>query len=122
MIFLVDENLSPRIVVALRDAGHVAKHVRDDPGSGAPDEQVVLAATRLGAVIVTADTDFGAILARSRNKTPSVILVRALLDLPVSRQGSLIVANVAQLSSALESGAIVVISLDGIRIRPLPLG
>lgn len=74
-----------------------------------------------GAVIVTADTDFGTLLARSGLVGPSVVLVRELLGLSVDDQGRLIAANLGQIRSALEAGAVVVLSTDGIRVRPLPI-
>jgi predicted nuclease of predicted toxin-antitoxin system len=74
-----------------------------------------------GAVVVTADTDFGALLAQGRRSEPSVVLVRELLALPVAEQGRLLAANIDQVRDVLVKGAIVVFSLNDIRVRPLPI-
>jgi hypothetical protein len=66
-------------------------------------------------------TDFGTLLARSGRSGPSVILVRELLGLSVDDQGRLIAANLEQFRAALAAGAVVVLSVDGIRVRPLPI-
>lgn len=121
MNFLVDESLSPRLCDFLSVCGDSAQHVRDSPGSGSPDTAVIEAALASQSVVVTADTDFGTLLSRSGRSHPSVILVRALLALPVDTQGALIARNLDQFRGALESGAVVVINQEGIRIRPLPI-
>ena len=74
-----------------------------------------------GAVIITADTDFAALLVHSGKTEPSVILVRDLLSLPVASQGRLLAANLDQIREVLITGTIVVFSLDDIRVRPLPI-
>lgn len=121
MRFLVDENLSPRLCDFLGFDGGIAEHVRDAVGSGAADAQVLEAAGERGAVIVTADTDFGTLLVRSGRSGPSVLLVRELLGLSVDDQGRLIAANLEQMHPALTAGAVVVLAPDGIRVRPLPI-
>ncbi len=121
MNFLIDESLSPALCAYLTTAIDTAAHVRDVTGTGATDATILDVAARRGAVVVTADTDFGTLVARSRLRRPSVVLVRELLDLPVTEQGRLLVANVDRIRDALEAGAIVVFAHDGIRIRPLPV-
>ena len=121
MRFLVDENLSPRLCGFLTAEGDTAQHVHEVLGAGASDHQVMQHAIDLGAVIITADTDFGALLVRGGRTEPSVILVRELLSLPVASQGRLLAANLDQVREVLITGAIVAFSLDDIRVRPLPL-
>jgi predicted nuclease of predicted toxin-antitoxin system len=119
--FLVDENLSPRLCGFLAAESDTAEHVHEVLGSGASDHEVMRHAIDRGAVIITADTDFGALLAHGGKTDPSVILVRDLLSLPVANQGRLLAANLDQVREVLITGAIVVFSLDDIRVRPLPL-
>lgn len=121
MRFLVDENLSPRLCAFLTAEGDTAEHVHEVLDTGASDHEVMQHAIDHGAVIITADTDFGALLAHGGGTEPSVILVRELLSLPVASQGRLLAANLDQIREVLITGAIVVFSRDDIRVRPLPL-
>ena len=121
MRFLVDENLSPRLCGLFTAESDAAQHVHEVIGSGASDHEVMQYAIDRGAVIITADTDFGALLVQGGRTEPSVILVRELLSLPVASQGRLLAANLDQVREVLITGAIVVFSLDDIRVRPLPL-
>ena len=121
MKFLLDQNVSPALVGLLADADHLAEHVRDLGMREAPDD-VVLAATRdAGAVLISSDTDFGELLARSNANGPSVILLRRQEGRRASKIASLIVANLKAVADDLASGAIVVLDDDRVRIRSLPL-
>lgn len=104
----------------LTGGSDTAEHVRDAVGPGATDQQILTYALDHAAVIVTADTDFGGLLARGRMSEPSVVLVRELLSLPVA-QGRLLAANLDQVREVLTKGAVVVFSLEDIRVRLLPI-
>jgi predicted nuclease of predicted toxin-antitoxin system len=58
VIFLVDEQLPPRLAQWLRERRHDARHVLEIGLGGRPDKQVMTAAADMAAVLVTKDSDF----------------------------------------------------------------
>jgi predicted nuclease of predicted toxin-antitoxin system len=119
--FLVDNALSPVVAVALVRAGHDAAHVRDRSIQHADDETVFACAAQEGRIIVSADTDFGQILARRTAKEPSVILFRRGTERRPERQVALLLKNLPGIVDALESGSVVTFEQHRIRIHSLPL-
>jgi predicted nuclease of predicted toxin-antitoxin system len=59
-----------------------------------------------GRVIVSADTDFGALLAHRRVREPSVVLVRELVEMPPRDLVDVIVRYLDVLEAHLAAGAI----------------
>lgn len=105
MRFRVDENLSPRIAELLTRSGNDAVHVRDIQAASAPDSTVIELALRGGQVIISAETDFGALLAQARATKPSVILVREITDLRPKPFVETILEHLDLLESHLQRGA-----------------
>jgi hypothetical protein len=85
--FLIDNNLSPLLAEALKAAGHDAVHVRDLGMQAAPDEAVLERAHAVGQVLISADTDFGGFLSRSKASSPSVTPRVAARPIPPARAG-----------------------------------
>lgn len=121
MRFLLDESLSPRVARILNDAGHDTVHARDHALTSAADPVVLQAAVDDTRVLLTLDTDFGTLLARSGDTLPSVILFRGEVTRRPERQAALLLANLDQFEPDLVTGALVVIGDNRIRVRPLPI-
>ncbi len=120
MRLVVDMNLSPRWVGWLREAGFDAEHWSTIGDATATDAVIMRAAYDRGAVVITNDLDFGAMLASSGTEGPSVIQLRAA-DLRPEALAPILIETVRQLSSELESGALVTLESARNRVRLLPL-
>jgi predicted nuclease of predicted toxin-antitoxin system len=102
----------------LRDAGHEAVRAGDVGLLGKPDVEVMALAVEQARVVVSADTDFGELLALGGYSMPSVILLRRNHD--PHDQSATILSVMADVSDDLDGGAVVVVA-DRVRVRSLPI-
>ena len=121
MKLLIDNALSPQIASALRENGYDAIHVRDINLHAAPDEEVFAEAERDERVIVSADTDFGALLALRGSVSPSFTLFRKTTGVRPSVIGSQLLELLHRYKQEIEAGCILTVTNDLVRIRLLPI-
>jgi predicted nuclease of predicted toxin-antitoxin system len=121
--FLIGNAISPTLSRHLEKAGHDCVHVRDYGLGSATDAVIFERAAAEDRIVVSADTDFGTLLAEHQSSRPSVVLFRRtsgnrLLEFELL-SASLLRSEIRE---ALDRGSIVVIEPKRIRIRALPIG
>lgn len=121
MKLLLDANLSPEVARLLKEAGHDAIHVADIGLLTAADPEILQAAAKKERILLTADSDFGALLALGSLASPSVLLLRSADHLRPRGQAELLAANLSLISEDLEKGAIASLTRDRLRVRELPI-
>ena len=113
--------LALRVAAELRADGHDAIHLSEQGLSRLQDEEIFVKATSEGRTIVTADLDFGEILARTGSKSVSVIVLR-LVNLEANQVVPLLRHVLVTAAAELDRGAVVLVEESRFRIRRLPLG
>lgn len=120
MRILVDESLSDTVAELLAGAGHDVLHLRDLDLLGAPDTVVMRAAADDARVLISADTDFGELLALNRHPGPSVVILRRSPHRP-TEQAQLLLGALPDLEDSLIEGAVVSLTPATARVRKLPI-
>jgi predicted nuclease of predicted toxin-antitoxin system len=117
---LIDESLQHDLAGALSGQGHDAVHVADLGLQGAPDVEVLAKARTDDRVVVTADTDFGTLLALSGASGPSVVLLRRS-GRRVPERVRIVLLVLDLVADQLAAGSVVTVDNERVRIRPLPV-
>jgi predicted nuclease of predicted toxin-antitoxin system len=120
MKILVDMNLSPRWIDFRASAGFEAAHWSQIGASDARDTEVMHWTADHDHIVLTSDLDFGAILAATHDRRPSVVQLRSDV-LTTSVIGSVVVAALRQMTRELNDGALVSVDTTRTRLRVLPL-
>ena len=120
MRVLVDMNLSPRWVALLAAAGFESVHWSHIGARDAPDPVIMGYGAAHGYVVLTHDLDFGAILAATARRKPSVVQLRAD-DVRPEAIGTQVLAALRQMTRELDDGALLTVDTNRSRLRLLPL-
>ncbi len=114
MSFVADESVDQQIIERLRDEGHAVWYIVE-ASPGASDEDVLEFAKHKGAILLTADKDFGEMVFRQRRVTEGVIFIR-LAGQSQKRKAEIVASAVKRHGEELLR-AFSVITPGGIRIR-----
>lgn len=121
MRFLIDNALPPRLARLLAAAGHDAVHVRDYALGAAKDELILAKAREEDRIVVSADTDFGTLLAMLEVNRPSFILFRDPDRLTAEDYAGVLLPSLPLLAAELASGCVAVFRSGRLRVRKLPI-
>jgi predicted nuclease of predicted toxin-antitoxin system len=119
--FLIDNALPPSLADLLTAAGNDAVHVRSYQMQAAKDEEILARARLEERVIVSADSDFGMLLAAQDAEQPSFILFREPNLLIAADYFEQLSAALPALAPALSNGCVAVFRNRRLRVRKLPL-
>lgn len=121
MSILLDMNISPEWVLLSCKAGFDCVHWTSIGAPTAEDREIFTWASANGYVVFTHDLDFGAILAATNAKAPSVIQIRMQNWLPEEAQLQRITEYLNRYAKELDGGALISIDESRLKIRILPL-
>jgi predicted nuclease of predicted toxin-antitoxin system len=120
MKFLVDMNLSPTWVDFLLVSGFEAVHWAQIGAHDAGDAKIMQWTADHDHIVLTSDLDFGAILASTQSRRPSVLQLRSDILTPTAI-GPVVIAAIRHSDEELRSGALVSVDAVRARLRILPL-
>ena len=120
MKLLIDMNLSPRWQEAPEQAGIEAAHWSNVGAATATDVEIMAFAGDHSFVVLTHDLDFGAILAATKGRGPSVVQLRSD-DTSPEVNAPVLIAAVRQCEPELRAGALLTVDVSHTRLTLLPL-
>lgn len=120
MKVLIDMNLSPQWIDVFTEEQIESIHWSTIGDPAATDREIMIYAQTNKYILFTNDLDFGALLAVTQSKLPSVIQLRNQ-DLLPSRIGNTVISIFRQFQSQLEAGALITVDSSRSRVRILPI-
>lgn len=122
MNILLDMNISPEWIEPFRSAGFHCQHWSEIGDSNAKDTVIFQWATENGYIVYTHDLDFGAILAATNARFPSVIQLRHQSFFPDAQEDvQRVTTYLKQYQDLLVAGALLTIDEQKAKIRVLPI-
>jgi predicted nuclease of predicted toxin-antitoxin system len=118
---LLDVHVSRLVAARLRREGFEVVHAGDVMDPRSADEEILAGALRLGAVVVSRDQDFSALLAVSGATKPSLINVR-LSSVDPELLGGTIAVRRARPPTSWRPERSFTLDDTGARVHRLPLG
>ena len=118
---VLDQGIPRDAASFLRERGHDCIHVGEIEMSMATDEEIVAWSLERGAIVVTLDADFHAILAVSQARAPSVIRIR-IQGLAALAVANLVQSVIAGFADELSSGSLVTVKANKTTCHKLPIG
>jgi predicted nuclease of predicted toxin-antitoxin system len=117
--FLVDMCTDVRVARWLAEAGHDARHLRDENLHRLPNGEIFVKAAAEKRIVVTFDLDFGEIISLSGSRKVSAIVFR-LRNTRIQHVIDRLSLVLPKILGFLESGAIVIIEEWRFRVRHIP--
>jgi predicted nuclease of predicted toxin-antitoxin system len=117
---LLDQDVPRRAAALLREAGVDAVHASEVGLSTADDRDIIAWCRTNGAVAVTLDADFHALIALSGETTPSTVRIR-IQGLAGPEVAGIILSVLETRGEALAAGALVTVQPGRLRVRHLPI-
>ena len=118
--FLLDMGISSRIAPWLKNQGHEAIHLNDENLFQLPDKAILEKAVREDRIILTADMDFGQLLALNKSQQASVIQFR-VSDFTPDNIESKLELLFKKFADELDGNFLITIEDYRIRYRRLPI-
>lgn len=112
--FLTDENVSPRVVRALRQVGYEVLDLKEANRLGWPDDRVLAWATAKRCVVVTHDKDFAELLKHPLARRHAGVILLRLHDQHPVRVIVKLLPVLARLRSRRLQNALVIIGEESI--------
>ncbi len=117
---LLDQGLPRSAATLLRQSGWDVVHVSEIGMSRASDADILQRARAESRACVTLDADFHSLLATSGERSPSAIRIRKE-GLDAAALAALLQGIWPRIEDVLDSGALVTVTEQSIRVRRLPI-